>query len=208
MRARALDTHWLNGISVVLAGGLWPPARTLRLPRTTRPRFAPWRAAEVARVYAEREARADALQAAPVPSPDADQASFIRQRDNVDYLRQRLSAAEAQVTAAAEVQRVTAQALREAEVQATDLQNAVLVDEARRIEAELGSLAVQATSLLALLDAVADHFRRNSVVGRPVEAFGALRNRISTFWMGAVVAQADDHVAGEQLAALLRTLGG
>ncbi len=37
---QTLDTHWLNGVSNVLAGGLWPPARTLRLPRTTRPRFA------------------------------------------------------------------------------------------------------------------------------------------------------------------------
>ena len=37
---QTLDTQWLNGVLAVLAGGLRPPARTLRLPRTTRPRFA------------------------------------------------------------------------------------------------------------------------------------------------------------------------
>ncbi len=35
-RAPNARPHWLDGVSGVLAGGLRPPARTLRLPRTTR----------------------------------------------------------------------------------------------------------------------------------------------------------------------------
>ena len=42
---QTLDTQWLNGVSAVLAGGLRPPARTLRLPRTYAPALhSPWRA--------------------------------------------------------------------------------------------------------------------------------------------------------------------
>lgn len=160
----------------------------------------------VALVYAEIKTREDALKAAPAPSPDAGQVAFIRQRDNVDYLRQRLAIAQQDAAAANDAHRVAAQALREAEAQAASLRHEVLLDEARRIEAELGALASQATTKLAQFDAIGAHFRKAGVVGRPIETFGAPRNRVSGFWIGATVSQAEDRAATEQIADLLRNL--
>ncbi len=156
----------------------------------------------------EATRKENALKAAPVPSAEDDQATFIRRRDNLDYLRQQLAAAEHQVNAAGDVHRGSAQALQEANSQAADLLHTVLVEEARGLEAELGALACQATAKLAQLDAIGSYFRKTGVVGRPIETFGALRNRVSGFWMGATVSQAEDRAATERLAAFLRDLEG
>lgn len=162
----------------------------------------------VAEVYAEIKAREDALKAVPPPSPDADQAAFIRQRDHVDYLRQHLAAAQQRAVAANEVHGIAARALREAEAEAASLRHEVLLDEARRLEAELGALASQVTAKLAQLTAIDSHFRKAGVVGRLVETFGALRNRVSGFWFGVSFSPAENLTATEQLAELLHSLEG
>ena len=162
----------------------------------------------VAEAYAEIKAREDALTATPALSPDADQTSFIRQRDNADYLRQRLVAAQQAAVAANDAHGVAAQSLREAEAQAAALRHEVLLDEARRIEAELGSLATQVSAKLAQMDAIGAHFRKVGVVGRPAETFGTLRNRVVGFWFGVSVSQADECTAADGLAQFLRDLEG